>query len=155
MDMRKEMMNRQRSLTIKSHISFSLPADSSWFIFFTKAFFGRNFLNLNGRACRKEWWVVTIMSLVLAIIAAFIYAYAAITFFDFSLDTAGIEELNLFLNGGSLINIILSVPAMAVSFRRFHDLDMSAWQSCLIIPNFMLPFVKGKPQDNRFGENIY
>lgn len=133
----------------------SLPAASSVWHIFKKVFFGINFINIYGRASRKEWWTVTVFSFILMIIAAFIYSAVAVFYFDFNYETASVEELNYFLNGANLINLIFSVPMMAVGFRRFHDFDMSAWWSLLVLPNFMLPFIKGKNEDNRFGKNIY
>lgn len=132
-----------------------LNAQSGWWRFFVAAFLGKNFFNLNGRACRSEWWTVTVMSGVVAFILAFVYSAVAIFVFNFSWETASVEELTLFINGGNVINFIVSIPCMSVSFRRFHDLDMSAWWGMLILPNLILPFIKGKPVDNRFGKNIY
>lgn len=148
------MMNKRRAAEIKATLD-SLTANSSIWMIFKKDFFGWNFININGRASRKEWWMVTLFSFVLMFVAAFVYSAVAVFGFGFNYETASVEELNIFLNGANLINMFLAIPSMAVGFRRFHDLDMSAWWSLLILPNFMLPFVRGKEADNRFGKNIY
>lgn len=133
----------------------SLPANLSWWAFFKAAFGSFHFIDISGRASRKEWWVVTLSSLVLMFLAAFIYSFLAVYVFDYNYETASLEELSAFINIGQAINFFFSIPMMAVGFRRFHDLGWSAWLSLLIIPNFLLPFWKGENKDNKYGKNIY
>ena len=133
----------------------SLPANLSWWAFLKVTFSSFHFIDIRGRASRKEWWVVTSASFLLMILSAFIYSFLALCVFDFDYETASLEELNVFLNIGQAINLFFSIPMMAVGFRRFHDLGWSGWLSILIIPNFFLPFFKGEIKDNKYGKNIY
>lgn len=94
-------------------------------------------------------------ALLLMIMAAIIYSFTATFVFGFDYDTASLEDLNTFLDVGQFINLFFSIPVMAVGVRRFHDLGWSAWLSVLVIPTFLLPFLKGENNDNRYGVNIY
>ena len=131
----------------------SLPANLSWWDYFKKDMFGRNFYTLDGRASRKEWWAFTVLSDLFAFIWMLIISYVAV--YHFHINAENPEDLIVLETIGTLINMIFAIPNIALSFRRFHDIDMSAWWSILIIPTFFLPFFKGTQGDNRFGKNIY
>ena len=82
-----------------------------------------------------------------------VYVYFVMTYWQLDLDNP--EDFALFDYGGLVISFIISIPSITLSFRRFHDINMSAWWGMLVIPMFFLPFFKGDQEDNRFGENIY
>ncbi len=126
---------------------------SDWFQIFITDMFGRNYLNINGRASRKEWWAFSILSAIFGFLLNILYVY--IILFHFEIDVENPENFALFNYGGLAISFIISIPSITLSFRRFHDINMSAWWSMLIFPVFFLPFFKGDQKDNRFGKNIY
>ena len=126
---------------------------SNWFKIFMTDMFGRNYLNINGRASRKEWWAFSILSFIFGLLVNILYAY--FTLFYWQLDIENPEDFALFNYVGMAITFIVSIPSISLSFRRFHDINMSAWWSILIFPMFFLPFFKGNQKDNQFGKNIY
>ena len=122
----------------------SLPANSSWLTFFKTNFFGKNYCNIKGRASRKEYWASTILW---SIFAGLLKILLVIT-----MPTEDSTPHFILIN---FIDLYGTIPLWALSFRRFHDFDMSAWWTLAIIPNSFLPFFKGDKHDNRFGKNIY
>lgn len=93
---------------------------------------GNNFFNFRGRASRTEFCVVFAILTVLSIII-----------FRLSL---GMFACYVFL---------MIWPLLGIISRRFHDLNMRGYWMFLVIPLIVLPFAKGKTEDNRFGKNIY
>ena len=128
----------------KNQYTESLPANSSWLTFFKTNFFGKNYCNIKGRASRKEYWASTILW---SIFAGLLKTLLVIT-----MPTEDSTPHLILIN---FIDLYGTIPLWALSFRRFHDFNMSAWWSLAIIPNFFLPFFKGDKHDNRFGKNIY
>lgn len=126
---------------------------SNWFKIFVADMFGRNYWNINGRASRKEWWAFSILSFIFGFLVNILYLYIAL--FHWHLDIENPEEFALFNYGGLAISFLISIPSITLSFRRFHDINMSAWWSILIFPMLFLPFFKGDYKDNSFGKNIY
>lgn len=126
---------------------------SGWFKIFLADMFGRNYFSINGRASRKEWWAFSILSFLFGLLLNIVYVYIAL--FCWQLDIERPEEFALFNYGGLAISFLISIPSISLSFRRFHDINMSAWWSMLIFPMLFLPFFKGDQKDNKFGKNIY
>lgn len=124
-----------------------------WWDFFKADMFGRNYFNLNGRASRKEWWAFTVLSSIYSAVLNILYVLYI--FYCTHLDLDNPEDFALFNYGGMVISFYIAIPSIALSFRRFHDFNMSAWWGMLIIPMFFLPFFKGDLQDNRFGKSLY
>jgi uncharacterized membrane protein YhaH (DUF805 family) len=71
----------------------------------------RNYVNFSGRAARSEYWYWTLFTILL-VLAAFLI--------DVSI--AGEQGILTFI-----ANLMLVLPALAVSVRRLHDLDKSGW----------------------------
>lgn len=126
---------------------------SGWFKIFLADMFGRNYFSINGRASRKEWWAFSILSFLFGLLLNIVYVYIAL--FCWQLDIESPEEFALLNYGGLAISFLISIPSISLSFRRFHDINMSAWWSMLIFPMLFLPFFKGDRRDNKFGKNIY
>lgn len=173
-------MEKELSPTHPSLVE-SLPADSSWWTFFRTDLFGRNYAKFKGRASRREWWAVCIMTLGLNIVLAILAGALSNEIFDIVVD--------LFMS------FYYIIPNFALMSRRCHDLNWSFkrvgyayilgvilagifWVSrhfrldlgdinlifvfltisvALYLLFFIatLPFFKGDRQDNRFGKNIY
>ncbi|TDD60273.1 DUF805 domain-containing protein [Kribbella antibiotica] len=98
-----------------------------------------------GRARRKEFWLFTLGTLVVLTVLSLL---------DQALDTPG-DDLGL-LSGIFLLLIL--VPNLAVTVRRFHDADRNAaWLLLWLIPFFgqaatlLLNLQKGTDGGNRFG----
>lgn len=74
-----------------------------------------NYANFNGRARRKEYWMFTLVNVIIAIILAVIDQAAGLTV------GAG--------NGiiGSIYSLIVLIPGIAAAVRRLHDTGKSGW----------------------------
>ena len=98
----------------------------------------RNYVNFLGRSARSEYWwwsLFIVLVLVVAIILdILIFPNPAITPI------------------GSLVWLALVIPTIAVTVRRFHDLDHSGWWTLLYHFVFVAVwFWKGTVGPNRFG----
>jgi uncharacterized membrane protein YhaH (DUF805 family) len=99
----------------------------------------KNYVGLEGRASRSEYWYWTLFSIIATMVAGVMDVFAGLGFFS------GIVSLGLFL------------PGVAVAFRRIHDLDATAWW--LLLPltgiGFLILIVwfcfQGSIGQNRFG----
>ena len=119
---------------------FSMSANTSWIKFFTTTYLGENYCNFKGRASRKEYWAVHILT------GCFLGLPITLAIF-LQPDYADYIDL--------AYNLITLRPLFSLSVRRFHDINMSPWWSLLVIPLFFLPFFKGDRKDNQYGKNIY
>ena len=103
----------------------------------------------SGRAQRNEYWLFTLLYMIALIIAT------AVDIGTGTYDpTAGM--------GAATIILLLAffIPALAVSFRRLHDTDRSAWWLLItLVPLvggiILLVFLclDGTAGENRFGPN--
>ena len=95
-----------------------------------------------GRARRKEYWIYTLINLLILAALAF-------------------TEARLGIFGPSLIyNLAVLVPSLAVSVRRLHDTDRSGWWMLLVlvpilgaIALIVFMVLDGSEGENRFGPN--
>lgn len=102
------------------------------------------FLSMRGRLSRRSFWLYGVGALLAA--ALYLYAIGGIVGL-----TAGRAEF--------LVNLVLLVPAVAVSAKRWQDRNRSPWWVLIaLIPVFgwlwaLLDngFVRGTPGPNRFG----
>ena len=81
----------------------------------------RKYAQFSGRARRSEYWLFALFTFVVSI---------AITILRIA--TGGFDSLeNGSFDALSLVNLAFSlamfIPSLAVSFRRLHDTDRSAW----------------------------
>lgn len=65
-----------------------------------------NYANFNGRASRAEFWWFILFTFAVGAVCALLYAITDWTFFSLV---------------GSLFNLAVIVPTLAVSWRRLHD----------------------------------
>lgn len=75
----------------------------------------QQYANFSGRAPRAEYWWFALLYLAISL-----FALAA----DLSL---GFVETKQTITVGLIVSIALFLPSLAVSVRRFHDLNMSGW----------------------------
>lgn len=78
----------------------------------TKKVIVSNYANFSGRARRKEYWLFYLGYIILTVIAVII---------DVILGTA---DYGLFQ---SILSLVLFIPGMAATVRRFHDIGRSGW----------------------------
>lgn len=101
-----------------------------------------------GRATIKEYWVFTLVNMVITFV---LIGAAAATASDNGQPNAAL------MGAAGIFTLITLLPTIAVLARRLHDIDKSAWWMLLLI----LPLVglillvfallKGTDGENRFG----
>lgn len=78
----------------------------------------KNYANFNGRARRMEYWSFVLVNFLIGIVVGVINV--------FTIDLLAIGgTFGSFFNLGTLLNLVLIVPSMAVGVRRFHDTNKS------------------------------
>lgn len=116
----------------------------------------RRYADFSGRSCRREYWMFTLLSVIVAFGAIMLMAMGG-----------GLSETGdaapgaLFWLGGALIvlwGLGSIIPSVAVQVRRFHDQDRSGWMILLgFIPYvgglivFIFMCLAGTRGPNRFG----
>ncbi|MFM1958363.1 MAG: hypothetical protein RI929_726 [Actinomycetota bacterium] len=97
----------------------------------------RNYFNFKGKASRSEFWYwvlfTILLSLVLGTIETVIWPAAPVD----SEDLAAVWDATLSAPTPltSLANLILFIPGLSVTARRFHDAGFSAkWLLLLLVP---------------------
>ena len=121
----------------------SLPGAS-----FSQAFsrFWSKYVRFSGRASRSEYWF--------AVLAVFGMTLGAVAM-DLVLMGSGTSDFGPF---STILNLALFLPMLALSLRRLHDIDRSAWWSLIgFVPLVggivLLVFActEGTKGPNRFG----
>lgn len=104
-----------------------------------------NYVTFSGRAVRSEYWYWTLFA-VLGSIAALVIDYGVLGY-----DTTDLAPIR------SLFDLVIFLPGLAVSVRRLHDMDHSAWW-LLIILTVIGAFIlliwfcfRGTEGPNRYG----
>lgn len=82
----------------------------------------QRYFDFSGRSARAEYWWFYLLLMVLTFAAALI---------DLVVDPEGIMGVGV---AGLMVSLATLIPWLAVSVRRFHDLNMSGW-------NVLKPFV--------------
>jgi uncharacterized membrane protein YhaH (DUF805 family) len=103
----------------------------------------QNYVNFTGRAARSEYWFWTLFTIIVSIAASLI---------DLALFAgAAVSPLN------SLASLAMLLPSLAVSARRFHDMDRTGWWLLLLLTGIGVIIIliwfcfKGTTGSNRFG----
>ena len=110
--------------------------------------FFKNYLNFNGRSGPSAYWWYMLWSLIFTILFGLIDSLAL-----------GISAEDLF-SFSNLFALITLIPGLALSFRRLHDIDKSAWWLLIvltIIGFFVLIYwtIKaGDRQENSYGADM-
>ena len=109
----------------------------------------KKYADFSGRARRMEYWMFSLISLL--IMVGFVLVDATMGF------EIGDEELGLL---STIYVLAVLIPSLAVSVRRLHDTDRSGWWVLIgIVPLIgdivlLIFFVlDSTPGDNRFGPN--
>lgn len=107
----------------------------------------KNYVGFSGRARRKEFWMFTLVNVIIALVLGFV---------DGMLGTFD-PETGLGLLGG-IYTLGILLPSIAVTTRRLHDTDRSGWWQLLyfipiigVLVVLVFTLMDGTPGDNRFG----
>jgi len=102
----------------------------------------KNYVNFAGRSARSEFWWWQLFFVLVSIVAGII---DALLFSGSQLSPIS-----------SLAFLALVIPSIAVSVRRFHDLDKSGWWILLLYLTWgAIAFWKGTVGPNRFGPDPF
>ena len=94
----------------------------------------KHYVDFSGRARRKEFWMYSLFSMIFAIVAMILDKLLGTTF-DF--DLYG-QSLDFGFGWLYLIyGLAVSIPGLAVSIRRLHDIGKSGWSYLISL----IPFV--------------
>lgn len=103
----------------------------------------KNYVNFQGRARRKAYWMFVLFNVIAAVIANVI---------DGVLGTGGIL--------GALYGLAVLLPGIALGVRRLHDIGKSGWWLLIVLvpligPIILLVFavMDSQPGDNQYGPN--
>ena len=109
----------------------------------------KKYAQFHGRARRKEYWYFQMFTTGIAIILVIL---------DVGLGTFSNDDAVGLLSG--LYSLMVFVPGLAVSVRRLHDTDRSAWWLLIglipVIGVFVLVYFMAQdstPGQNRYGTN--
>ena len=107
----------------------------------------KSYATFTGRARRTEYWMFTLINVI---IAAVIYGIGA------AFNGGAIGSLFTVLYWAYAVAVF--VPGLAVTFRRLHDTDRSAWWWLIALVPFVGAIIlivflatAGTTGDNRFG----
>ena len=102
-----------------------------------------NYVNFEGRARREEYWMFVLINTIISFVLGF--ADAAVS---------GPEGWIL----GTVYALAVMIPSIAVSVRRFHDINKSGWWvlglSLFVVVGWIWGFVLAC-QDSDIGDNSY
>ena len=99
----------------------------------------KNYTNFNGRARRQEYWMFTLINVIISIVIGVI---------DGSL--ADPTETSVV---GSLYSLAVLLPSIAVAVRRMHDVGKSGWFILIPIYNIILAATEGDSGPNEYGSD--
>ena len=110
----------------------------------------RNYANFNGRAGRPEYWWFTLANLIISV------CFLVLSFL--LLWMTGDTRYTLIFVPMIIYSIAIILPSFAVTVRRLHDIDKSAWWLLLgLIPYIggiillILTALKTHPHPNKYG----
>ena len=117
-----------------------------------------NYSNFSGRARRREYWMFTLVYVIILI---------ACTVLDnvlgtlFMMDAGPLGEISMGYGWiYTICGLIHFIPGLALAVRRLHDVGKSGWFYLI----FLIPFIgavwllvlfclEGKKEDNKYGPN--
>ena len=115
----------------------------------------RRYADFQGRSCRREFWMFTLLSVIVA--------FGAVALMFTGADLAGDRSNGgpLFWIGGIAViiwGLASFIPSLAVQVRRFHDQDRSGWMMLLGFIPYLGTFIvlifmclEGTRGPNRYG----
>ena len=114
----------------------------------------KNYANFEGRARRKEYWMFTLINVIIYIAFMIFMSVIGVIF------ELGVIILTLLPVISGLYTLAILVPSLAVSVRRLHDIGKSGWFiliSLIPIVGSIILLVwacqEGMPEANEYGEN--
>jgi uncharacterized membrane protein YhaH (DUF805 family) len=91
----------------------------------------RDYAVFAGRSRRKEFWMFTLINIIISILAMLLDSFAG--WYLFKPDQEG---LGIFYSGGVLETIyqaFILIPSISVTVRRLHDRGKSGWNFLIVL----------------------
>ena len=109
----------------------------------------KKYASFSGRARRKEYWMFVLFNFIVAFVVGFIGGFLA-----------GATNVGAFAFLGTIYNLAVILPSLAVLCRRLHDIGKSGWWWLI----GLVPFVgwivilvfccsDSQPGENQYGPN--
>ena len=115
----------------------------------------RRYAEFSGRSRRKEYWMFSLLNLLIAVFVGLVTLVMAVSV---SSESAMMLVVTPVLILWFLLSLALIVPGVAVTIRRLHDTDRSGWTILLALVPLIGPIIllvfyctQGTPGPNRFG----
>ncbi|HVQ09032.1 MAG TPA: DUF805 domain-containing protein [Allosphingosinicella sp.] len=116
----------------------------------------RRYADFSGRSRRKEYWMFVLLQLLVGAAVGLLALLLGNT-------TTTRDQMTMVLNPvlvlAGLFSLFCLIPGLAVTIRRLHDTDRSAWNllwALVPVGAFVLLYFyidEGDPGPNRFGED--
>jgi len=106
----------------------------------------RRYADFSGRSRRKEFWMFTLLNIIITIAVAFLLL-------ALGLPTAAMgdaSQMTAMVSGGAITAVMLLVflwalaifiPSIAVAVRRLHDRNLSGWWYLGVVIASLLPVI--------------
>ena len=119
----------------------------------------RKYAQFSGRARRKEYWMFCLLIIGIEIVFYALMGILGAGPMMAGDPTAGVNPIaGLLMLVFSVVMLGRFIPSLAVSFRRLHDTNRSAWWLLIALIPFLgvvvllvFMLLDGTPGDNRFG----
>ena len=117
-----------------------------------------NYTNFSGRARRKEYWMFTLVYVIILIGCTVLDNVLGTVFM---MDAGPLGEISMGYGWAYTICVLIHfIPGLALAVRRLHDVGKSGWFYLI----FLIPFIgavwllvlfclEGKKEDNKYGSN--
>ena len=115
-----------------------------------------NYTNFSGRARRKEYWMFTLVYIIILIGCTVLDNVLGTVFM---MDAGPLGEISMGYGWAyTICGLLHFIPALALGVRRLHDLGKSGWFYLILL----IPFIgvawlliifcfEGKKEDNKWG----
>jgi len=117
----------------------------------------RRYAEFSGRSRRKEYWMFWLLNVLIGVFVGLVFLVGYHADMSQAQMTIWLEPI-LYLAG--LVSLAFLIPGLAVTFRRLHDTDRSAWNILWGLVPFIGGFVllyfyvsDGTEGPSRFGED--
>lgn len=120
---------------------------------YTLIIFIMKWFSFEGRATRKEWWIVTVLTVIASFVAGFLLFFSIL----FSLGSEPGGNVGILLT--LLVFLVIFIAQYATSVRRYHDRAKSGWWILVAFIPFVGPiiqcvelgFLKSVDEGNKYG----
>lgn len=100
----------------------------------------KKYFVFEGRASRNEYWTFTLLNMLIGFVLGFVE----------TLMTYQSESTNIM---GTLFQLVVFIPSIAVAVRRMHDVGKPGWYLLIPIYSLILSLRKGEATENKYGQN--